>query len=467
MQTIQLVSTEGNAKDIQLRAVRDLEASLSGDVYLRGVDGYSESRAVWNGMIDAEPSVVALPETTDDAVRVVAFARDNELVLGIRGGGHNVAGTPLIQDGLMLNLSRMRRVTVDPKSKTAFVEGGATLSDVDKATQEHGVAVPSGFVSETGIAGLCLRGGLGHLMRRFGLTCDSLRAAELVTANGEVLRVSETEKPGLLWALRGGGVNLGVVTRFEFDVHDLGPEVNLVMPVFAADAGKDAIAAMNSYIDDAPDELGVIGFYGYLPDDEEFPEEVRGREVFVFYGCYSGPPEQAQGVTAPLVEFAEPLADLSNRLPYTELQKFLDEDYPDGGRYYWRSLFLDHIDDRIVEVIHRYGTDRPSRLSTLDLWAMGGAVSRVEPDDTAFRRRNARYMLAVEANWESPENDDANITWARSVTEEIGKFSSQGAYLNFAGSREEGKRALSQAYGPNMGTLKSLKQQYDPRNIFG
>lgn len=463
MKTIEMASPSAEIREIPVSEFDEVVE----EVYLRGQEGYAEARAIWNGMITTEPAVVVCPKDTEEVVRAVRVARDNNLAVGVRGGGHNVAGTCLVQDGLLINLRNMRRVEVDPTGRVARVQGGATLGDLDAATQTHGLVTPSGFVSATGIAGLTLRGGLGHLMRRFGLACDNLIGGEVVTADSEARQVSESDNPGLLWAMRGGGVNLGVVTRFDFQLHELGDQVTHVMPVYPASRGKEVMRFVDEQMAGAPDELGMIGFYAHLPDEEKLPEPVRDREVFVLYGCFSGNEKDSDKVTGPFCNRDGLLADLSSRMPYTEIQKFLDGDYPDEKRYYWRSLYLDELSDEMLDIIHRYGTERPSPGSTLDIWTLGGEVDRVDPQSTAFSKRGARYMLAVEANWGAPELDDKAMSWARAVTKDLERFAKRGVYINFAGTREEMGTTLSATYGPNLEKLMRVKRSYDPENIFG
>jgi FAD/FMN-containing dehydrogenase len=258
-----------------------------------------------------------------------------------------------------------------------------------------------------------------------------------------------------------------VVTEFQFKLHPLGPDVQLVMPVYPAEKGKVALQVLHELMSAAPDELGIIGFYGYIPDDEEMPEPIRNREVFVFFGCYSGPESAFTSVVRPLQQLGPPLAELGGRMPYTDVQQTLDEEYPDGRRYYWRSLYLDDLTSQMIDTIHAYGTKRPSKLSTLDVWAMGGAVDRLAPDETAFRQRGAKYMLAVEANWTDPMDDAANIAWARDVVAAMKPYTNRGSYLNFGGSRAESTTALEEAYGSNLKRLREIKQRYDPAHLFG
>jgi hypothetical protein len=467
MKRLKTASPGGQLHYIPPDAVERLTEELDGRVYVRGQKGYEEARAIWNGMVDAEPALVACPADAAEVAATVRLAGDHDIALGVRGGGHNVAGSALVQDGLTINLSRMRSVAVDPAARLVRAQGGATLADLDASTQRHGLAVPSGFVSETGLGGLCLRGGLGHLMRRFGLTCDNLAGAQMVTADGKIINTSSEENPELLWALRGGGVNLGVVTSFELKAHRLGPKVMFLMPIYPADKGTEALRVLQEFVTEAPEELGVTGFYSRMSDNRRLPQSIRNRDVFVFYGCYSGPRERAEEATRPLRSLGKPLADFSKSMAFTRVQKFLDKDYPDGGRYYWRSLYLDTLAPELIQIIHEYATSRPSPASTVDVWALGGAVRRVGPADTAFFQRDASFLVAIEGNWEAPADDAANVAWVRRATAEIDRFSSHGAYLNFVGSREDIRGTLAATYGPNLDRLSEIKRSYDPDDMFG
>jgi hypothetical protein len=467
MTTLRTASPRGELHDTPLEAVARLADRLAGRLYLRDERGYDQARAIWNGAIQTRPALIAYPADAGDAALLVRFARDHDIAVRVQGGGHNVAGSALVQDGLTINLKHMRAVEVDREAGVARIQGGATLAEVDAATQAHGLVVPNGFVSATGFAGLCLRGGLGHLMRRFGLTCDNLVGAEMVTSEGKIIRTKGGENPDLLWALRGGGENLGVVTTFELTLHELDPEVMFLMPIYPAEKGEEALSLLHRFIPEAPDELGVIGFYGRMSNSWKMPRSVPERDAFVFYGCYSGPKERADQATKPLRNLAGRLADLSAPMAYMQVQKFQDGDYPDGGRYYWRSLFLDDLNPQIISAVQEHAAARPSSKSTLDVWTLGGAVARVDPEDTAFRHRRARYMLAVEADWESPAEDRRNIAWARGVIEDMKRFSSRGPYMNFAGSEVENKAALAAAYGPNLQRLGRIKHRWDPANLFG
>lgn len=447
--------------------ITELSDNIAGEALTPASPRFEEARQVWNGTIVDEPAIIVRCKSVDDVVEAIGFARDNDLQVSIRGGGHNVAGTALVEGGLVIDLSEMKAVEVDPEAKIARVQGGATLGDVDRATNAHGLVTPSGFISETGIAGLTLRGGFGHTMRCFGLACDNLEAVELVTSSGEVLSITEESDPDALWALRGGPLDLGVVTEFVFRLHEIPSEVRLLLSAFPVEKGTEINRFMRDYIGSAPRELGLISFYVTLPDDEEYPEQVQGREVVVLFGMYIGERSEADAVLSPILNHDDLITDLGGWMTYPEAQSALDEDYPDGLRYYWKSLYLDELDDDVLRAIHRLGTERPSPDSTLDVWNLGGAVAEVDPQTSAFPQRDAPYMIAIEANWGDPADDAENIAWARKTFQEIEEFSNGGIYMNFAGSRQEHDDAVASVYSGQQSRLVQTKERLDPIGLFG
>ncbi|MFW9773106.1 MAG: FAD-binding oxidoreductase, partial [Candidatus Thorarchaeota archaeon] len=346
------------------------------------------------------------------------------------------------------------------------VQGGVRLGDIDHETQVFGLATPTGLVTETGIAGLTLRGGFGHLTRKFGLTSDNLISVDVVTADGRLIKANTEENSDLFWAIRGGGLNFGIVVSFEYKLHPVGPEVLFIMKLYPAEKGKDALRFLRDYMERAPKELGLITFYGTMPDNEDVPFPIRGRDVFVFYGCYTGPEEKRHEILNELHKFGDPIADMSGPTQFVKAQSALDEDYPDGLRYYWKSLYFTELTDEIIEALHMWGTDRASELSTLDFWFVSGALNNMDPHETAFDKRDAKYMLGIEANWIKPTEDEINIQWARNTWDHLHKLSKGGIYLNFAGFEEEREALLKESYGDNYYRLMEIKKKYDPQNIF-
>ncbi|WP_336343221.1 FAD-binding oxidoreductase [Halalkalicoccus ordinarius] len=448
--------------------VRKSEALVSPSERLhRSEDAdYDDARAVWNGMIDKRPALIARCRGVADVITAVNFARENDLLVAVRGGGHNVAGTAVCDGGLVIDLSEMRGVRVDPEARTAWVQAGATWADVDHETQAFGLATPGGLVSETGVAGLTLGGGLGHLRCKHGLSCDNLASVDLVTAGGDYLTASEDEHEELFWGLRGGGGNFGVVTAFEFDLHEVGPEVATCLVFYSADRMAERLRAYREYVASAPAEVSTLTLAGVMPDEELFPSDVVDERKIGIVGCHAGPAEEGERALRPLRELGEPIADFSGTMPYVELQRLFDEDYPDGMRYYWKSLYLDDLSDSAIDRIAYWTDVAPSPLSTIDVWQLGGEIARIDAEDTAFAGRYAPFLLGVEANWERPEDDDANVEWVRDCLDDMRQFSDGSVYLNFPGFLEQGEDVMRTTFGSTYERLVALKDEYDPTNLF-
>jgi FAD/FMN-containing dehydrogenase len=431
-----------------------------------GDDDYEESRRLWNGVIDKRPALIVRCAAVEDVVLAVNFARENDLLLAVRGGGHNVAGMASAEGGLVVDLSAMKDVEVNPERRTVRAGAGLTIGELDEETQKHGLATPMGVVSETGIAGLTLNGGIGHLRRKHGLSSDNLVSVEVVTAEGRVLTASEEENADLFWAIRGGGGNFGVVTSFEYRLHPVGPEVMCAFVFYPGDRAKEVLRSAEEYMAEATDEVSPLSFLGRVPRVEDFPEEWHGEQFVAFLAVYAGPVEEGEESLKPLRELGDPIVDFSGPLPYTEVQKLLDEDYPDGWRYYWKSVNVDGLDDGVIEALIEHAEAAPSDHSTIDIWFQGGAMGRVRADESAFGERSAPYLLGIEANWEEEPEDEANIAWARDCYADLWRFSGGGIYLNFPGFLEEGQGLMRDAYGENYERLVALKNQYDLTNLF-
>jgi FAD/FMN-containing dehydrogenase len=455
-------ASEGFASDSSSE-METLRSRFRGEITLPGDEGYDEARSIWNGMIDRRPAMIARATGTADVVAAVDFARETGVEVAVRGGGHNVAGNALVDGGLVIDLSGMNGVHVDPENRTVRAEGGATLGDVDHETQLFGLATALGVVSETGIAGLTLNGGYGHLGREFGLAADNLVSVEIVTADGQVRTASDEEHPDLFWAVRGGGGNFGVVTSFEYELHEVSEVYALFVWFHADDAGR-VMDAFREWTASAPRNAGVLAFAAHVPELEEFPEEVWGEPALAFLGSFRGDLEEAGSVFAPIVESATPIVDLSGAMPYEDLQRLLDEDYPDGLRYYWKSIFLSELTDEVVDVVVRYNESAPSPLSTVDLWHLGDAIADVPQDATAFWHREEPYMVTFEANWDDPTDDEANVEWAREGFAETEALPvAGGRYGNFPGFAEDPVHLL---WGGNYDRLVEVKTTYDPTNLF-
>ena len=450
--------------DGELDALAD---GLAGRLIREGDREYDQARALWNGMTPRRPAAIARCATTDDVRRVVRFAGERDLVLAVRGGGHNVAGTAGVDGGLVVDLSAMNDVEVDPEARRARAGGGATFADLDAATQQHGLATPGGVVSKTGIGGLTLSGGIGWLRRKHGLTCDNLVGATLVAADGTVHQVDEERDPDLLWGLRGGGGNFGVVTEFTYQLHPVGPEVVAAIVVHPADRAEEVLRAYRDWTVDLPDEVSSIAACGSVPEEEGFPEDHWGEPCVILVACAATDLARGQELIQPLREVDDPIADLSGPVPYVEIQQLFDADYPDGIRYYWRSLHFPGLSDEVIKRTVAWLHSRPSPLTTLDLWHLGGEMSRVAPDATAYGDRSAPFLLGIEANWIEPADDAANLRWTRDCVEDLEKLSTGREYLNFPGFLEDREQTLRAAHGEaNYARLRALKRRLDPDNLF-
>lgn len=446
--------------------VERLASSLWGHLIRQGDPDYEQARQLWNAVIDRRPALIVRCADDDDVVAAVGFAREHSLPLAVRGGGHGVAGHALCANGLVIDLSSMRRVDVDPAHRRAWAQGGCTLADVDRATQREGLATSLGVVSATGIAGLTLSGGMGWLRRKYGLSCDNLLSARVVTADGSLLTASETENADLFWAIRGGGGNFGVVTSFEYRLHRLGPEVFLCFVFYPAEHVREVLRACDRYVATAPDQAAPLGVLGRVPAVEEFPRERHGEPFTAVLALFPGDPGEGERALRPLREIAEPIHDLSGTTTYTQAQTILDEDYPDGGRYYWKSVNVAALTDELIERLADCAAAAPSPYSTIDVWYQGGAMARVPEGDTAFANRKAPYLFGIEGNWQAEADSAENVSWVRDTFATLSSFSDGGVYLNFPGFLEEGRRLLREGYGRNYDRLAEVKARYDPANLF-
>ncbi len=448
------------------RAMLDaLRASLRGEVVDRAHGSYDEARAVWNGLIDRRPAAIARCADTDDVIAAVRVAREHRPVVSVRGGGHQVAGSAVCDDGLVIDLSSMREVAVDPHARTARVAGGARWGDVDRATQAYGLVTPGGEVSVTGVAGLTLGGGIGATMRAYGLSCDNLRSVEIATADGELRNASRVEHPDLFWALRGGGRGLGVVTSFEFELHPLGPEVASALVLYPYEDAESVLRAWRDYAPEAPRELTPeIGLWS-IPPLPDVPEELHGEPVVFVASFYAGPPDDADSALAPLRQLGTPLADMSETGPYLEAQRALDDLFPSGGRYYWKSHFLDELSDAAIAAMLEHAALRPTPDAAVFIRTLGGAIAGAGADETAFAHRSAAFNLSVDAIWSDAQDDEAAIAWARSTWDALAPHATGGVYLNFAGlGDEDGVRAA--ALGASAQRIEQVRQAYDPEGLF-
>src|ERR671912_3046042 len=434
--------------------VQEFAANLRGELIRPEDQGYDSTRAVFNGMIDKRPAMIVRCVGASDVIQGVDFARTHDLLLSVRGGGHSVAGNAVSDGGLMLDLSPMKGVRVDPARRTAQAQAGMTLGEFDHETQALGLATTLGVVSVTGIAGLTLGGGLGWLNGKYGLACDNLLSADVVTADGQLLTASDEENDDLFWGIRGGGGNFGVVTSFKYQLHPVGPVLGGGLRYSAAQA-RDFLRFYREFASTCPDELSTAASLGRAPDGSV----VAGVAV-----CYCGPIETGERVLHPLRTFGSPLEDNIQPIPYRALQSAPDAGFPLGRQHYWKSSWLKHLSDEAIEVMVGFVTEMPSSISGVGLQQMHGAASRVDQTATAFPYRDEYHDFLILSQWADPTDAEENIRWTRGLFEAMQPFFEKGVYVNNLG--EEGEERVREAYGAHYERLVALKDRYDPTNLF-
>jgi len=439
-------------------------ASIKGSVVRPEDSNYDEVRKIWNAMIDRRPAAIVQCADSSDVQRAISFAGENRLELTIRGAGHNIAGNAICENGMMIDLSTLRKVSVDANKRRALVDPGATLGDFDAAAQAHGLATPVGINSTTGIAGLTLGGGFGWLTRQHGLTIDHLLSAEVVTADGQKRVASEKENADLFWALRGGGGNFGVVTKFEFGLHPVGPEVLAGLLVFPLQEGKQVLSRYREFMKSAPEELNVWIVMRKAPPLPFLPEAVHGKEVVVFAVFYAGDLSKGQKLVDQLRGFGSLQGEHVGPAPYANWQQAFDPLLTAGARNYWKSHNFTELSDGIFNTMIEYAGKLPSPHCEVILACISGAANRVAPDATAYRHRDAKFIMNVHGRWESPADDQKCIAWSRELFKAASPFASAGAYVNFM-TEEEGDRVAA-VYGANYQRLSEIKRKYDPNNLF-
>jgi len=447
--------------------VQALSPHFDGPVLRPGDDGWDEAVLVWNGMVDKTPELVLQPESTRDVVAAVAFARDHGILLGVKGGGHNIAGTAIPDGGLMIDMSRKRDVIVDAEAKLAHVEAGCLLQDVDRATQEDGLATVLGFISEVGVGGLTLGGGLGYLTRRFGWTVDNLEEVEIVTADGSVRTANREEHSDLFWAVRGGGGNFGVVTRFTFRLHEVGPMVYGGLIAWPFDRADEVLAAYRRLTAEAPRELSAWLVLMRAPAEPFVPEEYHGERCCVIVVCYSGDPDAKDAAIAPIRQLGDPAVDLLQEWPYTMQQSFLDEGEPKGTRAYWKTEYLAELPEELLPILRDLAADCPIPDAQIGLLHLGGALNERDWDDGAVGNRDAQFAIGVNGLWEPGELDaEAGVfrEWIRAGWTRIRPFATGGHYVNF--QTDDDDQIPAEAYGKNYERLRRIKAKYDPDNLF-
>jgi len=444
--------------------VEKLRSGLRGPVVLPGDAGYEEARTIWNAMIDRRPGMVVRCLGAADVMAAVAFARERGLLTAVRSGGHNIAGNAVCDDALLIDLSQMRAVDVDPAAKTAMVQPAANLGDVDKECQAFGLSVPVGINSTTGIAGLTLGGGFGWTTRKFGMTVDSLLSADVVTADGKLVRASEDENPDLFWALRGGGGNFGIVTAFRFRLHAVGPEVlsGLIVHPFAK--APALIRRYRRLAAEAPDELTCWVVIRQAPPLPFLPAEWHGKEVFILALCYVGDMAEGERAVAPLRALGEPIADVVGPHPFVGWQAAFDPLLTPGARNYWKSHDFADLSDAAMDVLLDHAGRLPTPETEIFIAHLGGAMARVPAEATAYPNRDAHYLMNVHTRWQEAADDERCVGWARSLFDAAAPHASGTVYVNFMPEDEGGR--VEGAYGGNFARLAGIKAKYDPTNFF-
>ena len=458
-------TVDGGEIDLTPELLSSLKARLRGPVLILGDAGYEESRTVWNAMIDRAPALVVRCLGTADVIGCVQFARTHGLLLCIKGGGHNIAGLATADGALMIDMSLMRGVWVDPQRKVAHAQAGCLLGDLDRETQVHGLATVLGFVSLTGIAGLTLGGGFGYLTRRWGWTSDNVVGMNVVTAEGRMVRASSDENADLFWGLRGGGGNFGVVTGIEYTLHPVGPEIVGGLVAWPASDAPAVLELYRTLAEQAPPELTLVLMMRPAPPAPWLPKEMHGKPIVGLLACYSGRPEEGEKLVAPIKAFGKPVGDVLVRRPYAQMQALLDGTQPKGRRYYWKSEYLPRIEPALCDKIIAHAAKIPSPHSAVALFQIAGAVNGPPADHSAVGNRDARFVLNLAGSWERGEEDRANIAWARDAWNDLKSFSTGGTYLNFL-TADEGPERTAAALGKGFARLAKIKAQWDPQNVF-
>ncbi|MCB1497065.1 MAG: FAD-binding oxidoreductase [Bauldia sp.] len=461
---MKLKTIDGKTTSIDDEKLDGLRAGMRGEVLTEDSPGYDEARTIWNAMIDRKPAIIVCCQGVADVMQAVRFAADNGLLTAVHGGGHNIAGNAVCDGGVMIDLSQMKSVRVDPAARRVWVEPGATLGDLDRETQAFNFTVPTGINSTTGVAGLTLGGGFGWTTRKFGLTIDNLVAADVVTADGRLVRASASENEDLFWALRGGGGNFGVVTAFEFQLHELGPEVLAGLVVHPFSAAAAVLKEYSRIAESAPDELTCWVVMRQAPPLPFLPEEWHGREVLVLAICYAGDIVEGEKVAAELRSVGKPIADVVGPTPFVGWQQAFDPLLTPGARNYWKSHDLVALPDEAIDVILDGVATLPGPECEIFIGHIGGAAGRVAADATAFPQRNSHFVLNVHTRWREPGDDKAFIAWARNLFEAASPHGAGTAYVNFMPG-DEGDR-VKNAYGASYERLARAKGRYDPGNMF-
>ncbi|MPY75675.1 MAG: FAD-binding protein [Alphaproteobacteria bacterium] len=459
-----MAARSGGVVTLKEEALKELAGRLRGKLVLPGEGGYDQARTIWNAMIDRRPGAVVRCAGAADVVRAVTFARDHDLVLSVRAGGHNIAGKAVGDGALLLDLTPMKSVRVDPARRTAWVEPGVTLGEFDNEAQAYGLATPLGINSTTGVAGLTLGGGFGWISRKYGMTVDNLVSVDIVTADGALRRASETENPDLFWAVRGGGGNFGVVTSFEFQLHSVGPEVLSGLIFHPQERAKELLPRYRRIVAEAPDELTCWVVLRKAPPLPFLPEAVHGTDVLIFAACYAGDMKDGETAVAPLRALGAPIADVIGPHSFAGWQAAFDPLLTLGARNYWKSHDFTELSEAATDVMLDYTGRLPTPECEIFIGHLGGAVNRVAADATAYPHRDSDFIMNVHTRWQDPAQDHACVQWARGLFEATKPHATGGVYVNFLGEDEADR--LPGAYGANLARLAAIKAKYDPANLF-
>ncbi len=463
MKKVEFINRDNATVKIPGEAIDALRNRISGNVLVNGDPGYDEARRVWNGMIDRKPGIIVQCKNVTDIQKAVKFANEYGILITVKGGGHHVAGSAVRDKAVMIDLIEMQDIDLDVKNKRAMVQAGATWGMVDAVTQKEGLAVPGGLVSTTGIAGLTLGGGIGWMRRKYGLACDNLLSAEIITADGDLVTASASSHPDLFWAIKGGGGGFGVVSNFEFRLHEIGPQVMACLVFYPASAAKKVLKFYRSKAIGLPEEVSLLLIYGSVPETDPFPKNQYNEDFILVAAMYSGAVKEGEQILQPFREIDNPIIDLSGPISYIELQSFFDEDYPKGKmNYYWKSLYFDELSDKAINKFIELGKNRRSPLSTVDIWLMGGAIDSIEPEDTAYPHRKANHLLGIESNWTKDLSDAQNISWTKKAINEFLPLSGGRSYFNFEDTEEK----IIWTGGVHQDKLQSIKKNCDKSGIF-
>lgn len=465
MDSVSIATRDGGTTELSGDSLQELASGLGGSLVTRSSANYEDVRAVWNAMIETRPALIARCASAADVQRCVRFAAANGLLFSIRGAGHNIAGSALVEDGFTIDLSQMRNVEVDPVSATAIVQPGATLGDVDAATAEHGLALPVGINSTTGIAGLTLGGGFGWLSRKHGLTIDSLLSADVITASGDKVTASETENEDLFWGLRGGGGNFGVVTSFTFGLYEVGPELLCGLVVHPFSDAPDLMRYYRDFTSSCSDDMTLWMVLRDAPPLPFLPEEVHGTRVVVFAFVYAGDPAEGERIVAPLRSYGSPHGEHVGVIPFAGFQQAFDPLLTPGARNYWKSHNFASLEDGVLAEVLSAVETLPTPQTEIFIAQVGGAAARLPIDSSAYPHRDAAYVLNVHTRWEDASDDRLCIDWARAFFDATAPYSTGGVYMNFVSEAADAARVQA-AYGSSYPRLQELKAKYDPDNAF-